>query len=450
MTNWRGGLYYVARGLLGPREWRRHFREVIRSDIEQLSAQYLERLLQHACRNVPHYRSLGLSGRPLDEYPVLTKAIIRSHPERFRSADLADRNWSRIQTSGSTGETLEFSRDRGAEAWNAATDAWYLSELLSTSQRAHAGSVKVAVWHRRQHATKPFSVWSRLARVASPTLWLDPFEALSEEGLLAYARTINRARPSYIWAFAGILYEIARTARDRGLRLHTPKFIICSGETLHPFMRSVIEEAFACRAYDLYGSTEAGHVAGECSAGNLHIFAFSSCVEILDPSGRTTPAGEEGRIVLTGLHNYAMPFIRYDTEDVAVVGPRDCPCGCQLPTISRIGGRTVEFFVTETGQLVSGGRIAYLMRPLSWIVGFQVLQRDVDDIAVSFVRAAEASVSQADVARVERELTTMLGAGCRVHWEEVKEIPHTRNGKRPYARSLVWEERQPISFWECS
>lgn len=448
MVNLRGGLYYAGRSVLGPREWRAHFREVIRSDIERLSSRYLERLLYHACENVPHYRSMGLSGRPLDEYPVLTKAVIRSDPERFQSADLADRNWSRIQTSGSTGETLEFARDRGAEAWNTATDAWYLSELLSTSQWAHVGSVKVAVWHRRQHATKPFSVWSRLARVASPTLWLDPFEVLSEEGLLDYARTISRARPGYIWAFPGILYEIARTARDRGLRLHTPRFIICSGETLHPFMRSVIEETFRCRAYDLYGSTEAGRVAGECSAGNLHIFAFSSCVEILDPSGRATPVGEEGRIVLTPLHNYAMPFIRYDTADVAVVGPRECPCGCRLPTVSRIGGRTVEFFVTDKGQLISGGRIAYLMRHLAWIVGFQVLQRDVDDVAVYFVRTADASVSQSDVAAVEKELAVMLGADCRIEWEEVWEIPRTRNGKRPYARSLVWEARQPISFWE--
>jgi len=447
MTNWRGGLYYIARSLLGPREWRSHFREVIGSDIEQLSARYLERLLRHAFENVPHYRSLDLSGRSLKAYPVVTKAMLRRNPERFQSADLANRNWSRKRTSGSTGETLEFAQDRGAEAWTTATDAWYLSELLATSQWAHVSSAKVAVWHRGRER---LSIQARLAAAVSPRVWLDPFEALSEEKLLEYGRTINRVRPAYIWAFTGILYEIARAAQARGLRLHTPRFIICSGETLHPFMRSVIEEAFACRAYDLYGSTEAGHVAGECTAGNLHVFSFACRVEILDASGEATPVGQQGRIVLTGLHNYAMPFIRYDTEDVAIVGAGECPCGCQLPIISRIGGRVVEFFVTQTGQLVSGGRIAHLLRPLSWIVGFQVLQRDLDDVLVHFVRGEGAQISQADVAAVENELTATLGPGCRIQWEEVQEIPRTRNGKRPYARSLVWEGRQPVSFWGCA
>jgi phenylacetate-CoA ligase len=271
---------------------------------------------------------------------------------------------------------------------------------------------------------------------------------LSEERLLHYGRAINQARPSYIWAFAGVLYEIARTARDHGLRLHKPAFIISSGETLQDFMRSEIEDTFGCRVFNYYGSAEAGRVAGECRAGNLHAFEFSCHVEVINPSGEQSLPGEEGRLILTPLHNYAMPLIRYDTADIARVGPPECPCGCPLPTISRIAGRTVEFFVSRDGHLVSGGRIAQLMRHCRWAVGFQVLQRDIDQFSIFFKRAVDLAVSEANIEAVNDEIADVMGTDCRVVWEEVEEIPRTPNGKRPYARSLVWEGKQPVAFWE--
>ena len=164
-------------------------------------------------------------------------------------------------------------------------------------------------------------------RFARPIIWLDPFKALSEEKLVDYARVICRARPAIIWAYAGVLYEIARAAQLRGLRLHKPKYIIFAAETLHSSMRTVIEEVFGCRVYNLYGSTEADHVAGECKEGTLHAFEFSCHVEVLDSSGNPTLSGKEGRLILTPLHNYAMPLIRYDSADVAEVETRECACG---------------------------------------------------------------------------------------------------------------------------
>ena len=251
-------------------------------------------------------------------------------------------------------------------------------------------------------------------------------------------------------SYAGVLYEIARTALSKGTRLHKPRYIISSGETLHPFMRQVVEEAFGCRVYDYYGSSEAGRVAGECSAGNLHVFKFSCHAEILDLTGKPALPGEDGRLILTPLHNYAMPLIRYDSSDVAQVGPKECPCGCPLPTLKRIAGRTVEFFITRKGDLVAGGRIMNLMRTCGWILGFQALQKDIDQVTIFYKQAAHSTASQEDIKRVNVGITELMGSQCKIEWEETEEIPCSPNGKRPYARSLVWEDRQPISFWEPS
>ena len=239
---------------------------------------------------------------------------------------------------------LEIVTDRAADAWVEATDMWYFGDLLATSRRAWLSDPRVFIWHRHQDPKRKRSVAARLARFAAPYTWLEPRGALSEKRLLDYARAISRLRPVFIMSYAGVLYEIARTALSKGTRLHKPRFIISSGETLHPFMRQVVEEAFGCRVYDYYGSSEAGRVAGECSAGNLHVFKFSCHAEILDLTGKPALPGEEGRLILTPLHNYAMPLIRYDSSDVAQVGPKECPCGCPLPTLKRIAGRHAGAF----------------------------------------------------------------------------------------------------------
>ena len=450
MINLRGAPYYFAKSVLGPHEWRTHLREVRLGDIHSLSVHYLQRLLRHASERVPYYRSLGLAGRPLSNYPILEKPDVRRNPTQYQRIGPADPHWRRLVTSGSTGELLEIVSDRGADAWAETTDMWYFAELLATSRRAWLSDTKVFIWNRYQDPKRKLSVTARLGRFAAPFTWLEPRAALSERKLRDYAREIGRLRPTFIMSYAGVLYEMARAVLGNGLRLHRPRFIVSSGETLHPFMRQVVEEAFACRVYDYYGSTEAGLVAGECSAGNLHVFEFSCLAEVLDPTGKPALPGEEGRLILTPLHNYAMPLIRYDSSDVAQVGPSECPCGCALPTLKRIAGRTAEFFITREGNLVAGGRIMKLMRTCSWILGFQALQQDIDRMTIFYKRTDGSTTSQGDVERVTAGIANLMGAQCEVEWEETEEIPSTPNGKRPYARSLVWEDRQPFSLWKPS
>ena len=61
-------------------------------------------------------------------------------------------------------------------------------------------------------------------------------------------------------------------------------------------------------------------------------------LEILDEAGRPCGPGETGRVVLTDLHNFATPLIRYEIGDYAeAAGP--CPCGRGLPVATRLRGQ---------------------------------------------------------------------------------------------------------------
>lgn len=86
-----------------------------------------------------------------------------------------------------------------------------------------------------------------------------------------------------------------------------------------------------------YGSTETGSLAGECSAGRLHLWADRVFPEVIqDCSGIPQLVGE-GTLVVTPLFRAAMPLIRYHTEDVVRLSHGRCACGWTLPTIQVLG-----------------------------------------------------------------------------------------------------------------
>jgi phenylacetate-CoA ligase len=69
-------------------------------------------------------------------------------------------------------------------------------------------------------------------------------------------------------------------------------------------------------------------MAWECRhSGDLHTCDDGVLVEVL-VDGRPAEPGERGEVVVTNLHAYAMPFIRYRIGDVAT---RAAPCRCGAP-----------------------------------------------------------------------------------------------------------------------
>ena len=102
--------------------------------------------------------------------------------------------------------------------------------------------------------------------------------------------------------------------------------------------------------HDNYTSREVGYMALQCPEhDHYHVQSEGVYLEILDESGRQCRAGEVGRVVVTPLHNFAMPLIRYDVGDYAEVG-EPCPCGRGLPVLTRILGRQQDVLTLPTGE----------------------------------------------------------------------------------------------------
>ena len=122
------------------------------------------------------------------------------------------------------------------------------------------------------------------------------------------------------------------------------------GETLPDDLRMRCQAQWGLDIVDLYSSRELGYLALQCPvSGAYHIMAETVLVEILDPAGNSVGPGGIGRVVVTPLHNYATPLLRYDLNDYAEVGP-PCACGRGLPTLKRILGRTRNMLVLPDGR----------------------------------------------------------------------------------------------------
>ena len=89
---------------------------------------------------------------------------------------------------------------------------------------------------------------------------------------------------------------------------------------------------------------------------------------------------------MTGLYNYAMPFIRYAIGDVAAWATASCQCGRGLPLIAQVEGRTRNAFVFGDGRRVWPRlREARNIQDLVSSREFQMVQLDRERIELRYV-----------------------------------------------------------------
>jgi len=276
-----------------------------------------------------------------------------------------------------------------------------------------------------------------ISNALTNTIFLEPF-TMTEAGMKGFLRTINSYKPEIIRGYAGSLYELCRFVERKKLSVFSPKIIVSSAETLHGSMRKKIENVFGSKVYDFYGSRETDGIAGECSCGLLHIFTFNNHIEVLDRCNQTVKKEEEGRIVITTLHNFSMPMIRYNIGDMAILGPKKCKCGNPLPTLRKVTGRQIDYFLREDGRIIYGGYFIELLWARDWVKAFKVIQEDYKRLRILIVLKDRIAYGR-QKREMEEKIELVMGKGCKVKWEVVDEIPKTKTGKYLHVQSLLKE-----------
>ena len=168
-------------------------------------------------------------------------------------------------------------------------------------------------------------------------------------------------------------------------------------------------------------------IGAECDRHEgLHVSVDNLFVEVLK-DGKPAGPGERGEIVITDLHNYGMPFIRYRNGDLVIQGEKPCSCGRGLPLIRDVDGRKMDEIVSMEGKLVSGGFFPHLLKEFQEIDKYQVVQQARDRLLIRFVPKTD--WPDARRAFCLEEIRKVLGDGMQVEFQAVDDIPLSASGK---------------------
>ncbi len=411
-------------------------------------------LLGFAQQTVPFYRDrltqAGFEpGQDLTEeawarLPILTRAEVQEAGERLYSTQVPKAHGAtyELSTSGSTGRPI---KAKGTALMQVLWDALTLREHL---------------WQRRDFAAKLVAIRSYASGVAdypkgslSPswgrslntTFGSGPSAALHIGTKIEdQVEWLQRQEPEYFLTYPSALREILLYSRRAGLRFPKLRQVRTLSELLTPETRELCREVWGLEIADLYSTQENGYLAFQCSEqGAYHVQSEVAILEVLNDSGAPCGPGEIGRVVVTSLHNFAMPLIRYAVGDLAEVG-EPCSCGRGLPVLNRILGRVRNVLVYPDGRKAWAllGDMYYTEIPD--IRQFQIIQRTVQDIEIKLV--VERPLTAAEEDEVRGWFHERSGYRFTVAFTYHDEIPRSANGKFEDFRSEVAELQQSQPF----
>ncbi len=133
------------------------------------------------------------------------------------------------------------------------------------------------------------------------------------------------------------------------------KSVLLSTDHAPRSLVAAIEDAWGCRVFDHYGTTEMGLGGGvECEAHmGYHLREADLLFEVVDiESGAPVPDGHYGEVVFTTLTREAMPLIRYRTGDYSRFVPRPCPCGSWLRVLDTVRTRVAGRVRLKNGEML--------------------------------------------------------------------------------------------------
>ncbi len=408
-----------------------------RDEIEAHQWSRLTALLAHAEKACPFYADRLRRGErgshawdrhTFRALPVLTKADLRANAAEMRASGVGA--VKRNTSGGSTGMPTTFYQDDRYRSWGAASNRFFLRWWgLDVGERM------ACLWGRDEPEHQRRSLRDRVSREVEQVRVCNAFR-MTESELRDYLRMLTHWQPRVVMGYASALALAARyLASLPGARIR-PCVVISSAESLSSADRTVIEAAFGSPVCDFYGSREINNLASECPAhSGLHVNEITRLVEVLDEKGDPCPAGVRGRLVVTDLVNHAMPFIRYDTEDIGSWASGECPCGRRLARLESIAGRRSDFIVTASGRAVHGEAFSHAFYHEPEIRRFQVVQRERGRVLV--LVEADSELTPAAVDALERRLGDVAGGELRVELSLVPEIEVPPSGKFRFVRSEV-------------
>lgn len=409
---------------------------IVQGQLEQVRL-----LLTHCVQHVPYYRDLlaqaGLVPqdiRSLEDFrriPVLQRQSYQQHLADLEARSLPGGTvaTSINRTSGTTGVPVNVLQTNMTHIWWL---AYYMRDIqwCGFNPRGNLASLRTVYGLTPEQEKEFLEGWSS-------STWNPQLDKLFESGK-AHSMDLHqdaqrqldwlrRIAPDYLQSYPSNLDFLGGLLRERGERLPSIKVIQTFAENLAPEVEKRIAEAFGVPVKNLYSCCEAGYVASPCPDGEgLHVHAENVILEVLDDKDQPCAPGQTGRIVLTTLHNFRGPFIRYEILDEATVGER-CPCGRGLPLLKRVWGKRRPLFRLPDGRVKSSVQLVADLHQFEEVRQHQIVQKAVDHVLVRVV--PNPGWSEAHAEQIRKAFEAFFEAPIRTEVQVVERLELPASGK---------------------
>jgi len=391
----------------------------------ELQWKKLKLLLKHSYENVPFYhRKFDRAGikpehiresEDLSKIPLTTREELQRLPlETVTARNIDIEQCEKTTTSGTTGTPLTLILDRRTVEYG--NGMWIRAlERDGLKNRDKMAVIRHPEYFPKEHWFQRMGIRSRKNISA-----LDNAER--------QIMMLEEYCPQAIKGYSSSLWEIARTLEHRSHNIK-PRLAFSGGELMSPQARESITSSFDTELFDNYGATEFSLIAWECRGHvGYHINTDSVLTEFLDSRGEYVGEGERGAVVCTGLHNHAMPLIRYKGDDIAVPMNFHCPCGVKLPLLRGIEGRQSDLLITLDGRSISPWRFfPYPFDDYTGIIQFKITQERKDRIVFQLVLEDTFDMSRLDEAR--KRIKNLFGEKMQIDFQIIEKFDREKSGK---------------------
>lgn len=355
--------------------------------------------------------------------PVLDRVYVQSHEQQLRAEQMPAKHGAAkpVLTSGSTGTPVRVWKSGLVVAiWTAVTardHQWHQRDLnlnLNAIRRAPNApypGLRSETWGGAAQILGGNGE-CRLLDLGLPTdvqmAWLD-----------------ENADFAYLLTFPSNLAELLGACEERGYGWEALRHVRTVSEPVSEELRIRCRKILGVEILDLYSTQELGYLALQRPDGpGYYALSDTHVVEVLADDGRQCRPGEIGRVVVTALHNFAMPLFRYDVGDLAEVGE---PGALPYLVINRVFGRSRNLLLAPDGTRRWPNLGTTELVEIAPVVQHQFVQVARDRIVVRLV--VRRPVTDREEQAMRAHLKAQTPDGIDIEFSYVDGIPRGAGGK---------------------
>ncbi len=408
--------------------------EIKEADYEAFLNSKKAEIVNYHLKNNPFYRSKVKDGfSTWESLPLLKKEDFQIPLKERLSEGFSEKKVYINKTSGSSGNPIRFAKDKYSHAMTWAYHmerfGWHGIDFNSSLQARYYG-IPLDLIQNKTVRLKDF-----LAKRHRFSI-LDLSEKALEEMLNVYKK-----KPfNYINGYASSIVLFAKFLKGKNIVLKNvcPSLKVCivTSEMLFEDDKILLEKQLGVPVVNEYGCSEAGVIAFTNKKGEWEVDSKTLFVEILDEKNRAVPLGDEGKIVITSLHNKAHPFIRYEIGDYGALSEAST---FKKPILKKLTGRTNDFAMLPSGKKAAGMTFYVITKKIMEESGnikeFKVIQTKIDTFEINYVSEEALTVEKKQF--IIKTLEQFLEPGLTFNFNRKEQLDRTESGKLKQFVSLV-------------